>query len=1704
MNGHTDGALESRVRDVAVTETVSDTPHESDLRRVSGIETVSTGVDGADFGLTTVVKIGPTAERLGSGSQFSGLLGLSLARYDSPVRLTFRDHSFSVDATEPDTPFDDPEAGSLHTATSPVAPQMSGLPVDRGKTVSADTNLDLIASGTQSTSSTNRHFSRQHPRTVARLHQPMSRPQRTDNTALHRSPLTATGGDGGHQATSSTESTSTQSTVSRSRVRRSDTQHTATDTDRIGPLSTRTAATQSTSTPSANHNPRTTVSLDASGRRSVVDHADSMAAGHSYVPQRLVQPRRPVAELQSHSISRDHSTRPVVSPLESVDMASGRSAVTLSVRASRNSSESSWSASLSDHRRRPTAEAVWQHTPTPASSVRESSGQPSSGHPRSVDSYQSSSSRRQPPAQRVSTATSPVVNVSSQGSSTGETQSRRARGRRLSWSTVSTQHSPHECDTATAGTGRTHQQRDRYHDPKPAATRMRRQQSQQPPKPVVDPFVPAGLGQPQTVDRFRAVDRPKRATTRRVPPRSVDSTATQPDSTHRSRATQRQRLTAVDPTGRSTSSPMGSGMLISTTVSAWTLRSRPDSMDMSVKRATNSRKKQETKPTATAYRDYSDCPSDATPQSERLISSGRLTSSDGLQSRSHRQDLSTNGTVMRPLVGANDSVASTLPLFEPTPFDPTITAPGLDREPDTHNGHAFRTSTGARRHLTSVRSRRHLAHESSNTLTQQFRVTRSVRQTAYSNEALQLTQLATAASHQGGYQLLSTASGGSTTSGSTIRQQTKRHEPTHQRQSTTAPASADPTAVTEASVASRRRSIIAHRLPLFHSPTPSQSESRSRTVLASESMRSVSLTVRTASLPSVRTGPMRRSDPDRRSTVPQIDLEYASETHVPTVNSSHLRTGARTPQSTDSVGRTASTEQHSRQDRQQSLASSRNSSETRQQPISSGHSVATPPVAQLSMAAGDGHQQSAANTASLWTGSARQSTAETAAVRTYSVRQSASVDLGTPIATAADRGSNPRNDGRSTSHLVSNHQQRRNRARLSTLSSSATGRRSVVGLPSGPIPATQRRQITVSRLATASAASRPAVGDHSSTLSQSTSESTHARTLSRPVDGRQQPVGEAGRTVETTDWSQSTPGRRIFVSDSTQLSTSAHARPDSPRTNMAARPIRPTATSTQRRSGTAPRSVDDFGVAQSHPSAQSVAARTLPIRTVISDLSRSRYTTDHTIQRRPRQSSTEQEIGGSGSVGANSIGASTLSRTSGHRLDTDQSTPVATDPELASLRTSSTAPTSEGWSWRVDTSAANGKQSERFPRLNRTQRRGEAAPSVDSLRADSSQVQPANQSSRLRRRRQQQSTERRSLRRLGSPAASATRRSEQIGSRDRVTDIGRLRERSYSVTLSTATHPDTGLSNRQRRSQPIAAIGAATVETHSGETQLESTAGPRYHQRSSVGAASVSGTVDSVHEQFVDREQIASSYDATVLSVAAMDGPQPVAEQSNDGRRPAVGTSTATSGGVDWLAYSGQNAHESGSETASRSGKLESGTAVDSKAPNMTSSRSGTVERAAEAGTADRPQMTFKQSATQAAHDGDGNAGATGGRVDPNRQRRKRSTTAGERSTAAGRSAVGRAEPQSASDRRGHATADSDPFEPVDRPTNHLESNTDRTPNRRHHRREDTDRQSDRRGLDGSLGAESLAYDADVDRVVETLYRRLERKLRIERERTGF
>ncbi|WP_253738347.1 hypothetical protein [Halohasta salina] len=82
------------------------------------------------------------------------------------------------------------------------------------------------------------------------------------------------------------------------------------------------------------------------------------------------------------------------------------------------------------------------------------------------------------------------------------------------------------------------------------------------------------------------------------------------------------------------------------------------------------------------------------------------------------------------------------------------------------------------------------------------------------------------------------------------------------------------------------------------------------------------------------------------------------------------------------------------------------------------------------------------------------------------------------------------------------------------------------------------------------------------------------------------------------------------------------------------------------------------------------------------------------------------------------------------------------------------------------------------------------------------------------------------------------------------------------------------------------------------------------------------------------------------------------------------------------------------------------------------------------------------------------------------------------------------------------SAAGSDPFGAVQRPESRPSTESARQPERATDRRA-ADRAAGRSGA-GLPGAESLAYDADVDRLVETLYRRLERRVRIERERTGF
>ncbi|ATW88962.1 hypothetical protein halTADL_2215 [Halohasta litchfieldiae] len=784
----------------------------------------------------------------------------------------------------------------------------------------------------------------------------------------------------------------------------------------------------------------------------------------------------------------------------------------------------------------------------------------------------------------------------------------------------------------------------------------------------------------------------------------------------------------------------------------------------------------------------------------------------------------------------------------------------------------------------------------------------------------------------------------------------------------------------------------------------------------------------------------------RRSVVGHRRLQSQSPMPVQSGNRSRGMAGARNTQSTGSAGRGTLTEQHSRQDH-------------------------------------------------------RRSTSETALART----QVSGAAPGTSMAVTVDRGATPRNDrrlaptngGQSASHPVSRRQSRTGQTRTPTLLPEATGRRPAVDSVGGWASLTQPRQTAVSRLSTASVAGRT-VDRHTSALSHRSSVSTPDRNLPNAADARQQPE-TVGLAIATTDRSQSaSDGRRSFISGSTGFSSgslesspSAHAAPQTayatitPPTNTTPRAIRSTAVGTYRSIETSLGSADDASRGQSHPALATV----FPSRTV-SNGPRLRDTTDHATQRRPRQSSTELKRVRSRSVGSGSPESASKDREPHHRLTPLQSTPVVVESAMAPVRTGSIATPSEYWPSKADTSKAHSEQSERFRPSDRTPRRiGAASPAI--TRADSSQGAAATR----------QSTEPRPLPQLSLPAGLASRSAEGVVSWDRLADTGRLRGQHPPSTLSTAPRSDAVSLDRHQQSTPNAATGPAAVETHRGEAQPESTVGLRHHRQSTAGAMSGGDTAGSIHERSVDRTRMSTSYDATVLSVAAMDSHPRVADQDDDRRHRAGGTTATVSGGVDWTAHSGRNSQhsqQSTAATATRPGETESETAIDSMAPKMVPARSGTATRGAKSNTTDgRPQMTFKQSSRQTAHDGDADAGDSAKRrVDSPRQRPERSS--------AGGGVAGRADPQPASTRRDETMAESEPFNSVDRPDHQPKSKTDQTPNRRHHHRQDTDRQSDRSGLDGSLGAESLAYDADVDRVVETLYRRLERKLRIERERTGF
>jgi len=260
---------------------------------------------------------------------------------------------------------------------------------------------------------------------------------------------------------------------------------------------------------------------------------------------------------------------------------------------------------------------------------------------------------------------------------------------------------------------------------------------------------------------------------------------------------------------------------------------------------------------------------------------------------------------------------------------------------------------------------------------------------------------------------------------------------------------------------------------------------------------------------------------------------------------------------------------------------------------------------------------------------------------------------------------------------------------------------------------------------------------------------------------------------------------------------------------------------------------------------------------------------------------------------------------------------------------------------------------------------------------------------------------------------------------------------------------------------------------------------PRTHAPSRLDSGSSSLIAAGSTPTVVDREPSDIGYDASVLSVAA--APRTDAESSDHGRRPDDTTGDRSRVDVRRRPRSVR------SSSLTHATGAESSTATESESPNTGRKQPPTDESDGETS---RPRLTFKnppsQRGSDAAHD------TAGGRGTTDRHHRR------ERSAATDARAGSQEMTQPQSDRQGRTTRRSDPFEPVDRPDRQPTPTTDQeSVGQSADTRQDTGRRS-HDGLGDSISGASLAYDADVDRVVETLYRRLERKLRIERERTGF
>ncbi len=329
-----------------------------------------------------------------------------------------------------------------------------------------------------------------------------------------------------------------------------------------------------------------------------------------------------------------------------------------------------------------------------------------------------------------------------------------------------------------------------------------------------------------------------------------------------------------------------------------------------------------------------------------------------------------------------------------------------------------------------------------------------------------------------------------------------------------------------------------------------------------------------------------------------------------------------------------------------------------------------------------------------------------------------------------------------------------------------------------------------------------------------------------------------------------------------------------------------------------------------------------------------------------------------------------------------------------------------------------------------------------------------------------------------SSLASVPQHSEQLRSDTGVVEDKRsVLNRPFKQSTAIASDRSSPGTNRSRRTR--SATGVLRTVTPRDDS-YPGTA-PHTTVRSRLDPDGLSRTSIGSTPTLVDREPGDTGPDASVLSVPAA---RPMNTASSDsGRNPdaAIQESSRVAGRRPRSARS-----------SSLTQAIGAGSSTESQSQNTGRRRAATDGSSRENS---RPQLTFKKPLSQRGSESDHDAAGSRGTAD-HRHRRGQSTATDGR-------AGSQETPQPRSDRHDRTTSRSDPFEPVERPDRQPTPPTDQESVRSAAARRDPDRRS-HDGLGDSISGASLAYDADVDRVVETLYRRLERKLRIERERTGF